>query len=203
MTTHEKLVTALPDLFYAEPLFRAASPDMAKLEAATTLTIDTPGIGLALAFDYYRVEAFATSKDRDKACGITANVDVMYAPITREKLVRDKVALADIGCGYAVDDPYFEDVVTLIFDAAMSRLIEEFGQVPPEKNGKVASVAIPIARVRYTIFAERADNWIQFPIESMTAFEIADDAQAVATMDWLTNFMTLRTSPLPPGASYS
>jgi hypothetical protein len=45
----------LPIAFFAQPCFRAASPHLAKLKGATELTLETPGVGLALAMDYYRM----------------------------------------------------------------------------------------------------------------------------------------------------
>ncbi len=37
--------------------FRASSPKFARLREATELTLDTPGASLAVALDYYRIEA--------------------------------------------------------------------------------------------------------------------------------------------------
>ena len=51
---------SLPNAFFAQPCFREASPDFEKLKAATKLSLKTSGIRLALAIDYYRVEAFLT-----------------------------------------------------------------------------------------------------------------------------------------------
>ena len=48
-----------PDLFYTQPTFRADSPDFAKAKGQTEWTLQTPGIELRLALDYYRFEAFA------------------------------------------------------------------------------------------------------------------------------------------------
>jgi hypothetical protein len=68
----------LPDFFYTEPRCRTSSPDFGKLKRATEVTPDTPGARLWLALCYYRVEAYATKKDRDAACGPTAYEDVQY-----------------------------------------------------------------------------------------------------------------------------
>lgn len=48
----------LPNFFYTEPRFRAASEDLAKLKEAKEWTLDIPGMHFGLALDYYRVEAF-------------------------------------------------------------------------------------------------------------------------------------------------
>ena len=40
-------------LFYTQPTFWADGPDIAKLRGRTDLTLQTPGIGLALAADYW------------------------------------------------------------------------------------------------------------------------------------------------------
>jgi hypothetical protein len=185
----------LPHFFYTEPQFRASSPDFAKLKAAPEWTIDTPGIGLALALDYYRVEAFATEKDRDAACGPTAHEDVRYVPVGRRDLGHDDTGLDNIACGYAVDQPRFDEIVTPIFDTALKQLIGDLMEAPKEQTGIVASIVIPIARVRYTILAERVGDWIKFPVKGLAVFERVDQDLIDRTADWLHNRLILKASP--------
>lgn len=122
----------LPDLFYTQPQFRAASPDAAKLKNVTEWTLDTPGIGLALALDYYRFEAFATRKDRDAACGPTAHEDVRYVPATADDLYCEEIITDHIACGHTVDHPRFDEVVSPLFDAALRRLMRDVVDRPKD-----------------------------------------------------------------------
>jgi hypothetical protein len=73
-------MTLLPSFFYAAPQFRVSDAELAKLKAGGERFPDSPGSYLAVALDYYRVEAFATPQDRDAACGSTAHEDVRYVP---------------------------------------------------------------------------------------------------------------------------
>ena len=185
----------LPQFHYAEPKFRASSPDFAKLKAASDWTLDTPGIGLALALDYYCVEAFASEKDRNAACGPTAHDDVRYVPASRRDLSREDITLDDVACGYSVDHPRFDEIVTPIFDAALKRLIGDLMETPKDQTGIVASIVIPIARTRYTISAERVGEWIKFPVKGLTVFEKVDQDLMDRTVDWLHNRLMLKGSP--------
>jgi hypothetical protein len=181
----------LPHFHYAEPKFRASSPDFAKLKEAPEWTLDTPGIGLAL--DYYCVEAFATEKDRDAACGPTAHDDVRYVPASR--LSHGDIILDEVACGYAVDHPRFDEIVTPIFDAALKRLIGHLMEAPKDQTGIVASIVIPIARTRYTISAEREGDWIKFPVKGLAVFEKVDQGLMDRTVDWLHNRRMLKGTP--------
>jgi hypothetical protein len=180
--------------YYAQPLFRASSPDFEKLKGQTEWTLDTPGIGLALAFDYYRFEAFTTADDRDACCGPTAHPDVSYGIATAKDLRQNKITMDDIACGVAVDHPHFEEIMAPLFDAAMARL---FGDMPtdPDMSGRLASTEILIARTRYTISAEKTGEWINFPVEAMTVFEKGDRDVTDRTLDWLHNRLVLTASP--------
>jgi hypothetical protein len=188
------------DLFYAQPTFRAASPDFAKAKGVTEWTLDTPGISFRLALDYYRCEAFATETDRDARCGATAHEDVRYRPATIRDLERDDVSLDELACGYDIDHPGFESVVSPLFDAAVRRLI---GAVvdDPDKTGEIASTEIIIARTRYSIKAESIGGWIKFPISAMVVFEKGDHNVMDRTIVWLGNRLELMASPRLFGAS--
>lgn len=185
----------LPKAFYAEPRFRKSSPDIAKLKAATELTLETPGIALVLALDYYRVEMFATVEDRDLACGPTAHEDVKYFPTTREALNHAGISLHDISCGHAVDHPQFGEVLTPIFDAAAKRLIKDLVQSGAGRDGIVASTMIPIARARYTISVTSAGDWLNFDVEALSAFEQPEEDVMDRTVKYLEGRLALQISP--------
>jgi hypothetical protein len=185
----------LPNFFYAEPRFRASSPDIEKLKGASEWTLDTPGIGFALALDYYRVEAFATKADRDAACGPTAHKDVQYRPASRKDLARGDITLDDLACGHAIDHPRFADVLGPIFDAALKRLIGDVVEAPKDQTGIIASTVIPVARARYTISAVRDGDWIKFPVEGLAAFEKVDGELMDRTVTYMQDRLTLQMSP--------
>lgn len=166
-----------------------------QIEGDARVDVDTPGIGLALALDYYRVEAFATEKDRDAACGPTAHEDVRYVPAGRKDLGRGDIALDEIACGYAVDHPRFDETVTPILDTALKLLIGDLMEAPKYQTGIVASIVIPIARVRYTISAERVGDWMKFPVKGLAVFEKVDQDLIDRTADWLHNRLMLKASP--------
>lgn len=185
----------LPKAFYAEPRFRKSSPDFARLRAATELTLETPGIALALALDYYRVEVFATEEDRDLACGPTAHEDVKYFATTRMALVDAGIALKDISCGYNVDHPRFGEILTPVFDAAVKRLIKDLLQSCTGRNEIVASTMIPIARARYTISVTSAGDWLNFGVSAYSAFEQSHDDVMDRTVKYLEGRVALQLSP--------
>jgi hypothetical protein len=161
----------LPIAFFAQPCFRAASPDFAKLKAPTELALETPGVRLALAIDYYRIEAFGTKADRDLACGSTAHEDVRYFPIGREELIGAGNEIESVGCGHTLDHPDFEQVFAPIFGAALRYLVGEMTQTPCPKNGPVATTVLSIARARYTITIVAAEDWFNFSVGGLCVFE--------------------------------
>jgi hypothetical protein len=185
----------LPNFFYAEPRFRASSPDIAKLKGASEWTLDTPGISFALALDYYRVEAYATRKDRDAACGPTAHEDVQYRPASRKDIARGDITLDDIACGHAIDHSRFAEVLGPIFDAALKRLIGDVVEAPKDQGGIIATAVIPVARARYKISAVRNGDWIRFPVEGLAAFEKIDGELMDQTVTYLQDRLTLQMSP--------
>lgn len=184
-----------PDLFYTQPTFRADSPDLAKLRGRTDLTLKTPGIGLALAFDYYRFEAFATERERDARCGPTGHPDVRYERAMMKDLKHNKISLEMIACGHDVDHPSFDELVTPLFDAAFRRLIGDLVEAPKSEEGMLASTDIMIARVRYSIKAESVGGWIKFPISALTVFEQENRDVMSRTIGWVENRLELTASP--------
>jgi hypothetical protein len=187
----------LPHFVYAEPQLRTSSLDAVapKLKAATKRTLDTPGIDLVLALDYYRVEAFATARDRDAACGLTAHRDVRYVPAERRTLNRGGLALDDIACGYTVDHPRFEEIAVPLVDNALKRLVEALMNAAENHTGVIASATVSIARVEYTISAERTGDWIKFPIGARALFETTNSGIIDKTIDWLHHHVMLKASP--------
>lgn len=190
-----RLAMILPNFFYTQPRFRAASAEAAKLKGLTDWTLDTPGAHFALALDYYRVEAFATRNDRDAACGLTAHDDVRYVAATSDDLYREKIMIDDIACGHDVDHPRFDEVVSPLFSAALKRLIGDVINRPRNETGKIASTEIYIARTRYSIAAEADGDWIKFPVTALAVFERRDGDVMDRTIDWLHNRMMLTASP--------
>lgn len=184
-----------PNLFYTQPVFRAASPDFEKLKGRADWTLETPGIGLALAFDYYRFEAFATRKERDARCGPTAHQDVRYVPATTKDLKYNNVSLDSVACGYDIDHPRFDEVVSPLFDAALRRLIQNVVDAPKKTKGRIASAEILIARTRYSISAEADGDFIKFPVSAITAFEKGNQGVIDRTLAWLENRLVLTASP--------
>lgn len=192
----------MPNFFYAEPRFHAASEDLAKLKEATEQEwiLDTPGLSFGLALDYYRVEAFVTKSDRDAACGPTAHQDVRYVPASRSGLMRGDITMDHITCGYTIDHPRFGDVFDPIFEAAVRRLIGGVLAAPDDQAGTVALAAITIARVRYTISAVSAGDWIEFPVKGLAAFEQFDQELMQRTIVYLGERLILHMSPDLVGA---
>lgn len=186
-----------PDLnfFYTQPTFRAASPDLDKLRGQTEWTLQTPGIELRLALDYYRFEAFATKHERDARCGPTVHEDVRYAPATTKDLSSNGITIDMIACGHDIDHPMFDTVVSPLFDAAFKRLIGDLIEVPKGTHGMLASTEILIARARYSIKAEAVGDWIKFPVSAMVVFEKGDRDVMDRTIAWLENRIELTASP--------
>jgi hypothetical protein len=185
-----------PDLFYTQPTFRADSPDFAKAKGQTEWTLETPGIGLVLALDYYRVEAFASEHERDARCGPTGHRDVRYVPATMKDLRRNDITVDGIACGHDIDHPMFDAVVSPLFEASMRRLIGDVMDNPNKTGDEIASTEIIIARARYSIKAKWVGEWIKFPISAMVVFEKGDRDIMDRTICWLENRLELTASPL-------
>jgi hypothetical protein len=184
-----------PDLFYTQPTFRADSPDFAAAQGQTEWTLETPGINLRLALDYYRFEAFATKHERDARCGPTAHQDVRYAPATTKDLRSNDITIDRIACGHDIGHPMFDAVVSPLFDAAFRRLIGEVVGSPKDTEGMIAESEIIIARARYSIKTESAGGWIKFPVSAMAVFEMANRDVMDRTIAWLGNRIELTASP--------
>jgi hypothetical protein len=184
-----------PDLFYTQPTFRADSPDLAKAKGQTDWTLDTPGIRLRLALDYYRFEAYATKHERDARCGPTAHRDVRYAPATTTDLRSNDITIDMLACGHDIDHPMFDTVVSPLFDAAFGRLMQEVVDSPKNTDGMIAESDIIIARARYSIKAQSAGGRIKFPVSAMAVFEKANPDVMDRTSAWLENRIELTASP--------
>lgn len=186
---------ALPLAFYAEPRFDAESSSFAQLKEAKKLAPDSPGASLALALDYYRVEAFATRSDRDAACGPTAHEDIMYFSVERDELVSKGCRLIDVSCGYGLDHPTFERILTPIFDVVLQRLVGDMIAVPKRRNGVVASAIMSIARTGYKVDVVRKGDWFKFDVDALCLFEQSDPDQMDRTVEFLDGRLRLQLSP--------
>jgi hypothetical protein len=155
---------------------------------------------LVLAIDYYRIEAFKTEADRDRACGSTAHEDVRYFPIGREELIGAGNKIESVACGHTLDHPDFEQVFEPIFDAAHRYLVGKMIQTAHPKNGPVATTVISIARARYTITVVAAEDWFNFSVEGLCLFEQADPELLESTGRYLEEQLILRLSPPLLGA---
>jgi hypothetical protein len=181
--------------FYAAPQFKASDAELAKLRALGELGPDSPGSYLAVALDYYRVEAFATPQDRDAACGSTAHEDVQYVPAKRKSLSDAGLTLDELACGYAIDHARFDETMMPILDAALKGLVRDLMRTPENKTGVIASSTVSIARVHYTILAVRSGDWIKFPVGGRSMFEKVDRDLVERTISWLQKQVMLKATP--------
>jgi hypothetical protein len=184
-----------PVRFFAQPRFRASSPDFAKLQnMPAKFTLKTPGARLAVALTYYSVEVFATQADRDAACGPTAHPDVTYFSIIEAEI--GAVEVDNIACGHALSHPHFEQVFAPLFEAAVCRLIDEVVQTPTHKIGPIADTTISIARARYTLQVIATRNWVHFDVHGLSLFERIDRDLMERTCGYLKRGLALHLSPL-------
>lgn len=193
-TTTPALNSTSP-VFYAEPRFRSSSPDFAKLRGATELTFATPGARLALALDYYRIEAYASQKERDLACGPTGHDDVRYFPIRRNMLNSAGSLVDSISCGYTIDHPNFEKIFDPIFDKTLRCLIGDVIRAPTSDTGEIAARGLTIARVRYNISAIAKGEWLSFDVIGFSLFEPVERQLVERTIDFLNGRLILHLSP--------
>jgi hypothetical protein len=185
----------LPVAFYAEPRLRASSPGFERLKAAIELAPGTPETSLALAIDYYQTEAFSTKVERDEACGPTGHADIRYFPINRSALLRAGDTIDTIACGHDIDHPRFEQIFAPLFTAALRRQAEDVSQAGSKSKGVIATTAVSIARVRYTISVIGTGDWLNFDVSSLSGFEDAEPAIMDRTMEYLDHRLRLELSP--------
>lgn len=155
-------------LSFAEPLFRASSPDIKHLpNLGNNSTLASPGAHLAAAFQYYWIEAYANRTDRNAACGLAAHHDVNYVavkPTDIPKQERERIA-----CGYPIGHPLFDNVFDLIFASAVRNLVET---ISSSGTPIMAQTELSIARAYYTItpILERS-GLVKFQINGLSLFE--------------------------------
>lgn len=182
-------------LYLAQPLFRKKSPDFEHLASLPAkFTLDTPGASLALALNYYTIEAYASKMDRDAACGMTAHPDIKYVPIDRNHVEE----AGEIGCGYAIDHPDIEKVLNPIFSRAVERLIGNMIAARRNAKGPIAMEALSIGRTRYTIEAIADRDSIRFEVDGLAVFEKRSRTTIDATCAFLEERLHLHLSPTPP-----
>jgi hypothetical protein len=149
--------------------------------------------------DYYRVEAFANEEDRDAACGPTEHHDVRYFPVDRNALLGNGTKLTDIGCGYSLDHPAFEETLTPIFDCAVREVVSEASRVLEKSgviSGTIATWPITIARARYKLSMVKAGEWLNFDVEAMSVFEKVDNNTMDRTIAYLQERLVDQASPM-------
>ena len=182
-------------VYLAQPLFDRNSPDFEHLPSLPAkFTLDTPGARLALALNYYTVEAYAREADRDAACGMTAHPDIMYVPT--DEVSSEEAEM--IGCGYSIDHPNFEKVLDPIFSRLVERLIGKMMAAGRNAKGPIAMEALSIARTRYTIEAIANRDSIRFEVDGLAVFEKRDRATINATCAFLEERLHLQLLPTPP-----
>jgi len=188
-------LNSISPIFYAEPRFRASSPDFAKLRGVTELTLETPGARLGMALDYYRPEAYANRHERDHACGPTAHEDVQYFPLSRKTLISAGNMLDRISCGYTIDHPHFEKIFNPIFDETLRCVIGDTFRAPARGTGEIATQVLTIARVRYTISAIAKGEWLSFDVRGLSLFEQVDRNLVERTIEFINGRLILHLSP--------
>jgi hypothetical protein len=181
-------------VYFAQPLFDQNSPDFEHLRSLPDkFTLNTPGARLALALNYYTVEAYAREADRDAACGMTAHPDIMYVPT-------DEVSAEEtdmIGCGYPIGHPDFERVLDPIFSRLVERLIGKMMAAGRNAKGPIAMEALSVARTRYTIEAIANRDSIRFEVDGLAVFEKRERATINATCAFLEERLHLHLLPTP------
>ena len=150
---------------------------------------------MALAIDYYQTEAFSTKVERDEACGPTGHADIRYFPINRSALLRAGDTIDTIACGHDIDHPRFEQIFAPLFTAALRRQAEDVSQAGSKSKGVIATTAVSIARVRYTISVIGTGDWLNFDVSSLSGFEDAEPAIMDRTMEYLDHRLRLELSP--------
>lgn len=153
-------------LFFAEPLFRASSPDLEHVQKlGSHSTLASPGAHLAAAFQYYWIEAYADEADRNAACGLAAHPDVKYIAVEASDIpTREREQIA---CGYPIGHRRFDKVFDPIFARAMCNLVEAIS-----RSDRSAEIELSIARTRYTITPIPGRRGrVKFRIDALSLFE--------------------------------
>lgn len=177
--------------FFAEPLFNGASPDMAHVRNLQgNVKLDTPGVNLAAASEYYWIEAYASVRDRDAACGLAANRDVKYIALTSNDIPRAE--LGRISCGYAIDHPQFEEVFELTFAATLRNLAN---LVSSNGGRRIQAAEFSIGRVHYAItpLPDRGSRF-RFRIDGLSLFEKHEQDLLDRTAEFLEERLVAETS---------
>jgi hypothetical protein len=189
---HEEPYTdLLRRCFFAEPLFRGSSPDIAHLgNIRGTVKLDIPGVNLAAASEYYWIEAYASTRDRDAACGLTANRDVKYIALASNDIPRTD--LDRISCGYPIGHPRFEEVFELTFATTLRNLANVVSSV----DGRMAQAAeFSIGRIHYAItpLPDRGRRF-RFRIDGLSLFEKHEQDLLDRTAEYLERRLIAETS---------
>lgn len=182
-------------MYYAEPLLRQDSPDIPHLASLPCgFTRDMPGARLAMALDYYIIEAYARKSDRDAACGVTAHPDIKYVPMAPSRVNKAD----EIACGHAFDHPDFETVLDPIFSRSVKRLISNMVAAGQKEEGPIAMEILSIARTQYKIEAIAERDIIRFEVSWQAPFEKTNRTTIKRTCAFLEDRLHLHFLPTPP-----
>lgn len=181
--------------FFAEPRFRASSPDLKHIsDIGEDFSLEMPGVSLAAAAEYYCIEAYATKADRDRACGLAGSPDVKYVSIQAKEIPHRE--MSRIACGYALDHPRFEDVFVPIFGITLRTLANEISRHRADANYAPAETAIAVGRVHYTITALPDAKKFKFKVDGLCLFEKRHQSILDRTAKFLEDRLVLETSQL-------
>jgi hypothetical protein len=189
------LADLFSSFFFAEPRFRASSPDLEHIsDLGEHVTLETPGAQLAAAAAYYCIEAYATKSDRDTACGLTGNSDVKYVSIQPREIPNREIDR--IACGYPMNHPRFEEVFEPTFAITVRKLANEISRHHADTSYTPAEAALAIARVYYTIAAIPDGGKFKFKIDGLSLFEKRHQSTLDRTAKFLEDRLILETSRL-------
>lgn len=184
----------MSNVYFAQPLFNRRSPDFNHLASLPDkFTLDTPGARLALALNYYAIEAYARKADRDAACGLTCHPDIMYVPAT--EVPPEEADM--IGCGYPIGHPYFEKILDPIFSGLVERLMGKLVTAGRNAKGLIAMEVLSVARTRYTVEAVANRGSIRFDIGGLALFEKRDRVTIDATCAFIERRLQLHLCATP------
>ncbi len=181
--------------FFAEPRFRASSPDLEHMrDLREHFTLKSPGAKLTTAAAYYWIEAYITRADRDAACGLAGGPDVKYFPIRPKEIPNREINR--IACGYPINHPRFESVFEPTFAIAVHKLAHEIACHGADRSYTPAAVEFAIARVYYSIAALPEGSKFRFKIDGLSLFEKRRQCTLDQTAKLLESRLILQTTRL-------
>lgn len=152
--------------------------------------LDTPGVNLAATSEYYWIEAYASVRDRDAACGLTANRDVKYIALASNDIPRAE--LDRISCGYPIGLPKFEEVFELTFTTTL-RNLENLVSGGGGRRTQAAEFSIGRVHFAITPLPDRMRRF-RFRINGLSLFENHDQDLLDRTAEFLEERLIAETS---------